>query len=55
MKKLPKLTEQENDMTKRKMHIRWYHPHLAREKNLSHREKIENILDKTSKKSIKGQ
>ena len=54
MKKLPKLAEQENAMTKRKMHIRWIHPHLAREKNLSHREKLELALDRLSKKLIKG-
>lgn len=54
MKKLPKLAEQENAMTKRKMHIRWIHPHLAREKNLSHREKLELALDRLSKKTYKG-
>ena len=45
MKNIPKV----NDIQKIKKHIRWIHPHLAREKNLSDREELETKLDKISK------
>ena len=50
MKKLPKLTESNGERIQRlKTHVIWNHPHLARQKNLSDREHLENKLDKLSK------
>ena len=46
MKILPKI---KNNIESEKKKVRWIHPHLAREKNLSDRESLESKLDKISK------
>lgn len=42
----------ESFIVRRKQHNRSMHPHLAREKNISTREKLEKTLDRISKNTI---